>query len=217
MRELVLAAAKADEPVRIHVIGDGAIHAALDIFEEARERFGAPAHGHNTLEHLENLLAEDIDRLRELDVVASSQPCHITLDPGGPERDLGEDRAQIMWPFSTYEQRGIRQAFGTDSPITVIDSMHVIYTAVTRQDPQSRWPEGGWHADEKISAASAIRNYTLGSAYAAGDEENLGSLEVGKYADFIVLDQDLTAIDPQEILDTQVLATYLGGTCVFER
>ena len=150
-------------------------------------------------------------------MVASSQPCHITLDPGGPERDLGEDRAQIMWPFSTYEQRGIRQAFGTDSPITVIDSMHVIYTAVTRQDPQSRWPEGGWHADEKISAASAIRNYTLGSAYAAGDEKNLGSLEVGKYADFIVLDQDLTAIDPQEILDTQVLATYLGGTCVFER
>ena len=217
MRELVLAAAKAGEPVRIHVIGDGAIHAALDIFEEARERFGAPTHGHNTLEHLENLLAEDIDRLRELDVVASSQPCHITLDPGGPERDLGEDRAQIMWPFSTYEQRGIRQAFGTDSPITVIDSMHVIYTAVTRQDPQSRWPEGGWHADEKISAASAIRNYTLGSAYAAGDEKNLGSLEVGKYADFIVLDQDLTAIDPQEILDTQVLATYLGGTCVFER
>lgn len=157
------------------------------------------------------------ERMRELDVVASSQPCHITLDPGGPERDLGEDRAQIMWPFSTYEQRGIRQAFGTDSPITVIDSMHVIYTAVTRQDPQSRWPEGGWHADEKISAASAIRNYTLGSAYAAGDEKNLGSLEVGKYADFIVLDHDLTAIDPQEILDTQVLATYLGGTCVFER
>lgn len=143
MRELVLAAAKAGEPVRVHVIGDGAIHAALDIFEEARERFGAPTHGHNTLEHLENLLAEDIDRLRELDVVASSQPCHITLDPGGPERDLGEDRAQIMWPFSTYEQRGIRQAFGTDSPITVIDSMHVIYTAVTRQDPRSRWPEGG--------------------------------------------------------------------------
>ena len=95
--------------------------------------------------------------------------------------------------------------------------MHVIYTAVTRQDPQSRWPEGGWHADEKISAASAIRNYTLGSAYAAGDEENLGSLEVGKYADFVVLDQDLTAIDPQAILDTRVLATYLGGTCVFER
>ena len=57
----------------------------------------------------------------------------------------------------------------------------------------------------------------LGSAYAAGDEKNLGSLEVGKYADFIVLDQDLTAIDSQEILDTQVLATYLGGTCVFER
>ena len=84
MRKLVLAAAERGHTVRIHVIGDGAIHAALDIFEEAAELYGLPQHGHNTLEHLENLLPEDIDRLRKLNVVASSQPCHITLDPGGP-------------------------------------------------------------------------------------------------------------------------------------
>ena len=71
-------------------------------------------------------------------------------------------------------------------------------------------------AAENLEAAKGI-NAEYEEAYAAGDEKNLGSLEVGKYADFIVLDQDLTAIDPQEILDTQVLATYLGGTCVFER
>lgn len=89
MRKLVLAAAERGHTVRIHVIGDGAIHAALDIFEEAAELYGLPPHGHNTLEHLENLLPEDIDRLRKLNVIASSQPCHITLDPGGPERDPG--------------------------------------------------------------------------------------------------------------------------------
>ncbi len=139
MRKLVLAAAERGHTVRIHVIGDGAIHAALDIFEEAADLYGLPQHGHNTLEHLENLLPEDIDRLRKLDVVASSQPCHITLDPGGPERDLGLERSRIMWPFATYKQRGIRQAFGTDSPITAVTSMNVLYTAITRQ-PKATGP-----------------------------------------------------------------------------
>ena len=99
MRAMVLAAAERGHAVRIHTIGDGAIHEALDIFEEARRRFGAPTQGRNTLEHLENLLPGDIDRLRELGVLASSQPCHITLDPGGPERDLGPERSRIMWPL----------------------------------------------------------------------------------------------------------------------
>ena len=148
--------------MRIHVIGDGAIHAALDIFEEAVKLYGLPQRGHNTLEHLENLLPQDIDRLRKLNVIASSQPCHITLDPGGPERDLGLERSRIMWPFATYKQRGIRQAFGTDSPITPVTSMNVLYTAITRQDPKSHWPEGGWLPSERIDAATALRNYTLG-------------------------------------------------------
>ena len=217
MRKLVLAAAERGHTVRIHVIGDGAIHAALDIFEEAAELYGLPQHGHNTLEHLENLLPEDIDRLRKLNVVASSQPCHITLDPGGPERDLGLERSRIMWPFATYKQRGIRQAFGTDSPITAVTSMNVLYTAITRQDPKSHWPEGGWLPSERIDAATALRNYTLGSAYAAGDEQNLGSLEPGKYADLVVLDQNPLTIDPQELQATKVQATYLAGNLIYER
>ena len=217
MRKLVLAAAERGQTVRIHVIGDGAIHAALDILEEAAERYGLPQHGRNALEHLENLLPEDIERLRDLNVVASSQPCHITLDPGGPERDLGLERSRIMWPFATYERLGIRQAFGTDSPITPITSMNVLYTAITRQDPRSHWPEGGWLPGEKIPAATALRNYTLGSAYAADDEARIGSLETGKLADFVVLDQNPLAIDPQQLQETKVQATYLAGTPVFER
>lgn len=217
MRKFVFAAAERGRCVRIHVIGDAAIHAALDIFEEAAARYGFPKHGHNTLEHLENLLPEDIDRLRELHVVASSQPCHITLDPGGPERDLGLERSRIMWPFKTYEQRGIRQAFGTDSPITPVTSMNVLYTAITRQDPASHWPEGGWLPSEKIGAATALRNYTLGSAYAAGDEQNLGSLTPGKYADLVILDQNPLTIDPQALQQTKVQATYLAGNKIFER
>lgn len=217
MRELVLAAAERGHSVRIHAIGDAAIHTALDIFEEARERYGAPKEGSNTLEHLENLLPEDIDRLREAGVLASSQPGHITLDPGGPERDLGLERSQIMWPFATYLERGIDQAFGTDSPITAVTSMDVLYAAITRQDPFTHKPEGGWLPNERISAADALRIYTAGSAAAAGHEHELGQIAPGYLADFVVLDQDITACDPEDIQKTKVQETYVGGRCVFER
>ena len=217
MRELVLAAAERGHAVRIHAIGDGAIHAALDIFEEAHARYGAPTQGRNTLEHLENLLPGDIDRLRAAGVLASSQPCHITLDPGGPERDLGPERSKIMWPFATYLIRGVDQAFGTDSPITPVTSMNVLYTAITRQDPFTHKPEGGWLPSECISAADALRIYTAGSAAAAGREHELGRIAPGYLADFVVLDQDPLAVDPEQLQSTKVLATYLGGRCVFER
>lgn len=217
MRAMVLAAAERGHAVRIHTIGDGAIHEALDIFEEARRRFGAPTQGRNTLEHLENLLSGDIDRLRELGVLASSQPCHITLDPGGPERDLGPERSRIMWPFATYLARGVDQAFGTDSPITPVTSMNVLYTAVTRQDPFTHEPAGGWLPGERICASDAVRIYTAGSAAAVGREDELGQIAPGMLADFIVLDRDITACDPREIQSAQVLATYVGGHQVFER
>lgn len=217
MRELVLSAAERGHSVRIHAIGDRAIHEAIDIFEEARAWYGEPLQGRNTLEHLENLLEGDIDRLREAGVLASSQPGHITLDPGGPERDLGPERSKIMWPFATYGERGVEQAFGTDSPITAVTSMDVLYCAVTRQDPFTHEPAGGWLPGERISASDALRIYTAGSAAAAGREDELGQIAPGMLADFVVLDRDVTACDPDQIQSARVLATFVGGRQVFER
>ena len=217
MRELVLAAAERGHSVRIHTIGDRAIHEALDIFEEALAWYGASMQGRNTLEHLENLLPEDIDRLADLGVLASSQHGHISLDPGGPERDLGPERSRIMWPFATYTARGVEQAFGTDSPITAVTSMDVLYCAVTRQDPFTHEPSGGWLPSERISAADALRIYTAGSAAAVGREHELGQIAPGYLADFVVLDRDITVCDPEEIQSAQVLVTYVGGQRVYER
>lgn len=216
MRRIVLGAAEEGFAVRIHTIGDKAIHVALDIFEEAREKFG-PVRGQNGLEHLENLLPEDIARLAELDVSANCQPPHTVLDPNGIERDLGPKRAQWMWPYRSYLDKGVKFSFGTDSPVVDINSREVIYDAVTRQSPATGEPVGGWQPQERICAADAIRAYTLGSAVAAGRGDEVGSLAVGKLADIAVLDTDLTTCDPEDILRANVLATYLGGKKVYER
>ena len=218
MRSYVLAAAERGYPVRIHTIGDAAIHAALDIFEEARATYGPLPEGRrNCLEHLENFLPEDLDRLAELQVVAAVQPPHMTLDPGGPERDLGPGRVPYMWPLRTLLDRSTVLAFGTDSPVVEVNSMDVLYSAVTRQDPGTHEPAGGWLPDERIGMAEALRAYTQGSAAAAGRRRELGTLETGKLADIAVLDRNLLACDPEDIQKTKVLATFMGGRCVFER
>ena len=217
MRALVLKAAGKGWPVRIHTIGDEAIHLALDYFAEAREKYGPLPRGQNCLEHLENFQPDDIARLKEIDVLAACQPPHMVLDPDGEERDLGPERAKYMWPFHTYETLGVKYAFGTDSPVVDINSMNVIYDAVTRQSPVNGYPEGGWQPHEKITPAQALRAYTRGSAMAAGRLAELGTLEEGKLADLVVLSKNLLAIDPQEILSTSVVMTIADGEIVYEK
>lgn len=217
MREYVLAAAAKGYPVRIHAIGDAAIHAALDIFEEARATYGPLPEGRrNCLEHLENFLPEDIERLARLQVVAAVQPPHMTLDPGGPERDLGPERVRLMWPFRTLLDASAVLAFGTDSPVVGVSSMDVLYAAVARQDPATHEPAGGWLPHERIGRAEALRAYTQGSAAAAGRRRELGTLEPGMLADVAVLDRDVLACDAGDIQKTRVLATFMGGRCVHE-
>lgn len=218
MRGMVLAAARKGYPVRIHTIGDAAIHCALDIFEEARQTYGPlPGNARNCLEHLENFLPGDIERMAQLEVVAAVQPEHMTLDPGGPERDLGKQRVNLMWPFKSILNAGGTLAFGTDSPVVDVDSLGVIYAAVARRDPATRLPEGGWLPAQKITRAQALRAYTYGSSIAAGMGVELGLLKPGMLADIAVCDTDLLTCEEEEILDSSILATWMGGRCVYSR
>lgn len=178
MEALVAPAAAEGSPVRIHAIGDEAIHRCLDIFEA--HPVASPAH--HTIEHLENFQPDDIARIARADVIASVQPRHITLDPGGPERDLGPERVPYMWPFRTLLDSGATLAFGTDSPVTDIDPIDAVYTAVTRRDADTHEPLGGWLPEERITLAEALRAYTAGSAAAAQREGELGQLAPGMFA-----------------------------------
>ena len=188
MRQLVLAAAERGHSVRIHTIGDAAVHAAIDIFDEAYRRFGAPTQGRNTMEHIEDIQPADIVRLRDAHVVASVQPPHVTIDLAQPARDLGEWRARRMWPTS----------------------MDVLYTAVTRRTPAGHEPEGGWYPEHCLTRAQALRAYSLGGAVAVGRERELGSLEPGKYADLAVWDTNLLTCEDDAIQQATCLSTQMG-------
>lgn len=236
MEALVAPAAAEGAAVRIHAIGDEAIHQCLDIFErhpvaqatgaqatptaagpaETSAQAEAPARRH-TIEHLENFQPDDIARLAAAGIVASVQPRHITLDPGGPERDLGPERVPYMWPFRTLLDSGAVLAFGTDSPVTDIDPIPAVYTAVTRRDADSRRPEGGWLPAERITLAEALRAYTAGSAIAAQREGEVGLLAPGMFADMTVLAPNPFTLDAEDIQQAQVQVTYVGGRIVYER
>lgn len=205
MQQLVGGALQDGQRVRIHAIGDEAIHQALDI----RERAGKG--GALVLEHVENFQPADIQRLADLGVVASVQPRHITLDPGGPERDLGPERVPFMWPFRSLLDAGACLAFGTDAPVTKTDPLAAVYTAVTRRDADICLPEGGWLPQEAITVKEALTAYTVGSAAACGRTHELGQLAPGMLADVAVFDRDLTAIHPEDLQNARAVATVTGG------
>ena len=211
MRRLVLEAAERGHAVRIHTIGDAAVHEAIDIFDEAYRRFGAPKQGRNTLEHIEDIQPSDIPRLRAAHVVASVQPPHVTIELAQPARDLGEWRARRMWPFAGMLDAGVELALGTDAPVVPPTSMDVLYTAVTRRTPVGHEPERGWYPEHCLTRAQALRAYSLGGAVAVGRERELGSLVPGKLADLCVWDTDLLACADDEIQQATCLATHLGA------
>lgn len=208
MRQLVLAAAARGHAVRIHTIGDAAVHEAIDIFDEAYRRYGAPTQGRNTLEHLEDIQPADIARLHAAQVVASVQPPHVTIDLAQPARDLGEWRAQRMWPFSEMEAAGVELALGTDAPVVPPTSMDVLYTAVTRRTPEGHEPAGGWYPEHRLTRAQALRAYSLGGAVAVGRGHELGSLEPGKFADLAVWDTNLLTCVDDAIQQAVCLSTH---------
>lgn len=203
--------------VYTHAIGDGAISQTLDAYEASNH-----PELRNRIEHYETPYAADIPRLAKLSVVASMQPAMIYPKDqwmgmeGMWQRLAGDDRAKRAFPIrSVLDQHGA-VAFGTDWPIIDLNPLLGIRDAVQRQSADHE-PAGGWVPSERIGVKEAIRAYTLGAAWACHREADEGSLAPGKLADFIILDRDITRIDPDQIAESKVLATYVGGRQVYRR
>ena len=199
--------------VGVHAIGDRGNRVTLDALEAALQRHPDNP-GRHRVEHAQTLTAADIPRFETLDIIAAMQPTHATSDMYWVEDRLGAERVLYAYPWRSLLDSGARLALGSDFPVEQVNPMLGIHAAVTRQDTKG-WPPGGWYPDEKLNREEAVRGFTLDAAYAAFMEKSVGSLESGKRADFIVLDQDVFEIEASEIANIKVLQTWLDGELVY--
>ena len=168
------------------------------------------------MEHAQILHLQDIPRFRKLDVIAAMQPTHATSDMYWADERLGEVRLAGAYAWKSLLKSGAHLAFGSDFPVERVDPMLGIHAAVSRQDAEG-WPPGGWQPQERLSREAAIRAFTLDAAYSGFMENETGSLELGKQADFIILDRDILRVPDQAILETRVVETWVGGKRVYSR
>jgi predicted amidohydrolase YtcJ len=200
--------------VGIHAIGDLGNRMALNSFE--RVQGGKPSPLRNRIEHSQIVTLEDIPRFAELGVVASMQATHATSDKNMAEDRIGPDRILGGYAWRRMLDAGVVLANGSDFPVELSNPFHGLYATVTRQGRDGE-PEGGWYADQALTRAEALLSFTLAAAYAARQEDRLGSLEPGKWADFIIIDRDYFTIPASEIDDIVVLETWVGGHQAYQR
>lgn len=197
-----------------HAIGDRATRLALDVYEEALHK--RPTKDHRfRIEHAQLVHPDDIPRFEQLGVIPMMQPTQATSDMPWVGQRLGPERLETAYAWRTMVDSGARVGFGSDYPVESANPLWGIYAATTRQDHDGQ-PDGGWYPEQRITATEALRAYTLDAAHACFEEDLRGSLEVGKLADVVVLDRDILAVRPQELLETQVTMTLIGGKIVYE-
>jgi predicted amidohydrolase YtcJ len=212
-----LAASRAGFQTCIHAIGDRANRVVMSVFERVQAEVPGARDLRMRNEHAQILDAADIPRFAQLNVIASMQATHATSDmPWVPARIGAERTAEGAYVWQRLIRSGVIIANGSDFPVEPPDPLLGIYAAITRQDPAGM-PEGGWMPDERMSREETLKSFTWNAAYAAHAEKDLGSLEVGKLADMVLLDKNVMTIDPPDILSTSVIATVIGGEIVFER
>lgn len=210
---LVLTAHRHNMAAAVHAIGDGAAEMALNAFRRARETYPwlRPRHG---LVHCQVMTAEQLRRLRELEVTAYVQPVFINGDMHIAPARLGAERVKTSYAWGDMLRLGVQLAFGTDCPVEHFRPLEGVYCAVTRRDMVGRGP---FLPEQALTQGQTLYAYTAGGAYASGEEESKGRIRPGMLADFILLDRNLLTCPPIELKEAKVLRTYVGGECVYQR
>lgn len=208
-------AMKAGYQVNVHAIGDAGNKQILDSFEKLGKQYPLPARRHR-MEHAQVVQLSDIPRFQQLSIVPSMQPTHATSDQNMAEQRVGPQRIKGAYAWHTFLKQGSRIACGSDFPIESPNPLQGIHAAVTRQDMRNV-PAGGWYKEQAMTLTEAFRCFTLDAAWAAHQEHAIGSLEKGKWADFIITDRDLFKVPAEEIGQIGVLETWVGGKQVFRK
>ena len=209
MAHKISTALKAGYQVNVHAIGDAANHQVLGAFETAYRAVGGRAL-RNRIEHAQVVALADIPRFKQLNLIASMQPTHATSDMNMAEDRVGKERLRGAYAWRSFLDQGTRIAGGSDFPIESTNPFYGLHAAVTRTD-HANLPAGGWHSEQAMTLLEAFRAFTLDAAYAEHQEKTLGTLEKGKWADFILVDRDLFTIAPADIWKLKVEQTWVAG------
>ncbi len=212
MEAFVGKAVQHDMAVAIHAIGDAANRSVLNAFAAHAAESQRRGLRHR-LEHAQLLKAEDLPRFAELGIIASVQPSHAPSDRYIADKHWGA-RARLAYAFKSLLRSGARMALGSDVPVEPLDPLAGIHAAVWRKrlnEPES----APWYPEERLTVAEALHGFTLGAAYASGEEALKGSITPGKLADFVVLSQDISTGDEETFASVRPVATVVGGRSVF--
>jgi hypothetical protein len=168
------------------------------------------------IEHAQHVRTEDLSLFKETSTIASCQPYHAIDDGVWAQKRIGPKRIHDMYRFKDFIDDGITLCFGSDWTVAPINPLLGIYAAVTRRTLDGKNPDG-WVPEQKISVEEAIKCYTINNAYAAFEEDKKGSIEKGKFADLVVLADDILTIDPVKIKDVKVDMTVFDGNVIYNR
>jgi hypothetical protein len=219
MTAMVVGAAQNNIDVHIHALGERAIHEALNAIEAARD--AAPdSTTRYAICHIQVITDQDLPRFAELDVIAQSTPLWAAYDTYG-ERFVSGDQFHRYWRFKSLEDLGVRLSFGSDFPASGAGTLGLspvvqIEIGHTRQDPGDPGAPVQPREDERLDVESLVRGFTIDAAYQMHMEDEIGSIEVGKKADLVVLDQNLFDVDAYDIHKTNVVLTMMDGDIVYE-
>ena len=216
MERLTLLANQEGWPMRIHTVGDRAVELTLLNFKQAQGKypFDAP-YKFNTIEHLEVMDPTDLPLTAQPSLIVSVQPSHLLVGYETLDEEVGADRARHMFPFKSFLEEGATLGFGTDTPVVLdVTPFESMFNAVARQTKE-QLPVPCLMPEQRISIGEALKAHTSGAAKALS-RLDIGTLEVGSLADFVILDKNILEGDPVELLNTNVEATYINGKCVYK-
>mmetsp|Transcript_49690 Transcript_49690/g.118377 ORF Transcript_49690/g.118377 Transcript_49690/m.118377 type:complete len:647 (-) Transcript_49690:34-1974(-) len=205
--------ADAGYQIGVHAIGDAANRQVLDVYQDLlRQKKHAGQDRRWRVEHVQILSPTDVPRFAQLGVIPSMQPSHCASDLGYADQRLGPRRAAGGYFWQGLLRSGVEVLpFGSDFPTAgTVPPILGLHAAVTRQTAGGI-PKGGWHPEQRVSISRALQGYTADAAYASFREAELGAVKPGYYADLTILDRNLLTVAPQDLLNTTVLGTIVGG------
>jgi hypothetical protein len=203
-----------DYQMRIHAIGDRGNREVLDIYEELFKKHSEKKNLRWAIEHAQHLSEKDIPRFAKLGVLTAMQSVHCTSDMGFVPERLGSKRAEEgAYVWKKLINSGAVICNGTDAPVEDVNPIECFYSAVTRKNAEGKT----FCPDQKMTRLEALKSYTLNGAYASFEEDLKGTIEKGKYADLVVLSNDLLKCPDEEIKNTKVLYTIVNGKIVYQK